>query len=111
MQALFLFSCVVRQTLHCIKKFKHPLPLKIKFINTRCRLNILFSCMKTWDGNKPVGFEAGERQKPSSIYLPATSKPRDRHKHMQAVKVRYVVHGYLSQEGEGSDKGAAALFC
>lgn len=72
--------------------------------NTRNRLNIFFSCMKTWYGNKPVGFEAGERQKQSSMYLPATSKPRGRYKHMQAacLKVRYVVHGYLSQE-EGSD--------
>lgn len=69
--------------------------------------------MKAWDGNKPVGFEAGERQKQSSLYFPATSKPRDRHKRMQAacLKVRYVVHGYLSQEAVGSDKGAAAPFC
>lgn len=69
--------------------------------------------MKTWDGNKPVGFEAGERRKQSSMYLPATSKPRDRHKRVQAacLKVRYVVHGYLSHKGEGSDEGAAAPFC
>lgn len=80
--------------------------------NTRNTWNIIFSCMKIWDGNKPVGFEAGERQKQRSRHSPATSKPWDRHKHVQAacLKVRCAVHGYLDQVGEGSDKGTAAPF-
>lgn len=80
--------------------------------NTRNTLKMLFSCMKTWDRNKPGGLrleKGGSRG--VCIYQPLQNHETDTNTCRQPVlKVRYVVHGYLSQGGDGSDKGAAAPF-
>lgn len=44
------------------------------------------------------------------IYQPLQNHETDKCFQAACLKVSYVVHGYLSQEGEGSDKGAAAPF-